>query len=128
MASPPTTKGIDSLGADDFLKLLLTQLQSQDPMNPMDDAQMVQQISQIREIQSNMQLTETLKSVTLGQGISTASSLIGRQIKGLTAGGTEVEGKVDKVTVTDGKPQLQVGQSTVELSNVLEILLGEAQQ
>ncbi len=48
-------------------------MQNQDPMNPMDNSQMLQQISQIREIGSTNQLTETLTSFATGQGLTMAS-------------------------------------------------------
>lgn len=125
-SSSSSTKSnrLEDMGMDDFLKMLITELQSQDPLNPMDNAQMVEQISQIRAIESNTKLTSTLDAVSLGQSIATASNLIGREIKGLTSDGTRVTGTVDRVTVTDGKPQVHIGDSTIDLNNVEEIVAG----
>jgi len=120
-SSTHANKSLSDLDISDFLSLLITEMQQQDPMNPMDNAQMMEQISQIRAIQSNTQLTETLKSVGLGQNIATASSLIGQQITGLTAAGSSVKGVVDKVTVSGGDAVVHVGGSQVPLSNVQTI-------
>lgn len=106
---------------DVFMKMLIAELQHQDPMNPMDNQQILQQISQIREIESNSRLTETLESVMLGQNVATASGLIGRMVEGLTDGGDRVSGRVDRVSVTDGKPMLHIGEQSIGLSNVSEI-------
>jgi flagellar basal-body rod modification protein FlgD len=104
-----------------FLKLLIAELQSQDPMSPMDNHEILQQISQIREIESNSRLTETLQAVTLGQTMTTASNLIGRTVEGLSNDGVRVSGKVDRVSVTDGKAMLHIGTKSVSLANVGEI-------
>ncbi|MCL4191005.1 MAG: flagellar biosynthesis protein FlgD [Thermoguttaceae bacterium] len=113
---------LNDVNLDDFLKLLIAELQNQDPMSPMDNNQILQQVSQIREIESNSRLTETLESVQLGQAMATASSLIGQYITALTAEGERVSGPVDRVSVIDGQPKLKVGAYEVDLDNIGEIL------
>ena len=49
-----------------FLKLMITELQQQDPLNPMDNKDMLNQIAQIRAVGASDQLTKTLNSVLLG--------------------------------------------------------------
>ena len=112
-------KGLD---LDHFLKLMITELQNQDPLNPLDNAQMLQQISQIREIGSTDKLTRTLDAVLLGQNLTSASGLIGKEIRGLGDDLKPVSGTVDRVSVAGGVPKLHVQNSTVTLSNVSEIL------
>jgi len=116
--------GHDAFGdvdLDEFLGLLIAQLQNQDPLNPMENQEILQQVSQIREIESNARLTETLQTVLLGQNMSTASSLIGRTISGLSEANEKVTGRVDRVSVVDGVPKLHVGDQTIKLTNVSEI-------
>ena len=48
---------------DRFLKLLVAQLNNQDPMNPMDNAQMTSQMAQINTVSGIQQLNETMKSM-----------------------------------------------------------------
>lgn len=48
---------------DRFLKLLVAQLNNQDPMNPMDNAQMTSQMAQINTVTGIQQLNETMKSM-----------------------------------------------------------------
>jgi flagellar basal-body rod modification protein FlgD len=107
---------------DDFTRLLITELQNQDPLEPMNNAQILQQISQIREIESNQRLAETLESVLLGQSVATAGNLLERTIVGLSDDSQTVTGPVDRVSIEDGLVRLHLGEHTVALKNVTEIL------
>lgn len=117
-----TLNGFGNLKLDDFMKMLLAELQNQDPLSPMDASQMLTQIGQITQVGSTQQLTSTLNSVLLGQNVSNATSLIGKTISGLDVNNKEVVGKVDKVTITNGKPVLSVGDTTVNIENVRAVL------
>ena len=65
-----------------FLKLLTTQMQNQDPLNPMDTSQYTQQLVQYSQVEQSIQQNETLKDI-LGrlttQDMSQSSSFIGRE-------------------------------------------------
>lgn len=115
---------VNELDIDDFLKLMISELQNQDPLNPMDNKDMLAQISQIRAIGSNDKLTTTLDTVLRGQNFSSATSLIGKTVKGLDNTGLNVTGVVDRVTVADGVNTLHVGSAQLKLSNVAEIYEG----
>lgn len=69
---------VADLSSDDFFRLLITELQHQDPLEPMDNADLLRQISSIREIELNATLTDSLQSLTGQQGFASASSLIGQ--------------------------------------------------
>jgi flagellar basal-body rod modification protein FlgD len=113
---------------DEFLKLMITELQNQDPLDPMETSEMMSQLSQMREISATDKLTNTLDAVLMGQNITTASSLIGKQVTALSTAGVEVAGQVDRVSVepsADGSRRsirLHVGDTTVDLANVREVL------
>lgn len=96
-----STKGNDfsSVDLDQFLGLLITEMQNQDPMNPMDNAQMLTQLSQIREIGATNQLSSTLQDFSVGQQLSMASNIIGKKVSGLDTDAKEITGVVDRVTV-----------------------------
>jgi flagellar hook assembly protein FlgD len=110
------------LNMDEFLQLMITELQNQDPLNPLENAEILQQISQIREIGATSRLTETLDAVLLGQNLTSASSMIGKTVEALSDDAKNVRGVVDKVTVTDGEPRLHIGDKAVRLKNVKEIV------
>ncbi len=94
-----TTSDLRDLDVGDFLDLMIAELQNQDPLDPLDNSEMVAQLGQIREISSTNQLIETLGSVFTGQNLSTASSMIGREVTAITDDAQEVEGKVERVSV-----------------------------
>ncbi len=120
---------ISDVDIDQFLGLLITEMQNQDPLNPMDNAQMLTQLSQIREIGSTNKLTETLSTLAVGQELSMASSMIGKTVKALDSNAKDVEGTVTRVSVqTDSedsnirKVSVHVGDSTVDIKNIREII------
>ena len=68
---------------DRFLKLLVAQLNNQDPMNPMDNAQMTSQIAQINTVTGIQQLNETVKGLVSqfsAQQMMQGSAMVGRQV------------------------------------------------
>ena len=96
-----------------FLKLLVAQLKNQDPLNPVDNAQMTSQMAQISTVTGIDQLNTTLQkmasSFTASQSLQ-AASMIGRNVlvpgsevqlqDGVAQGGVSLEQAVDKLTVS----------------------------
>ncbi len=124
VAAPPGAgegnfRGLDP---DAFFNLLIAELKNQDPLNPLDNTQLLQQVATIREVGVSMQLNETLQAVMFGQQITSAASLLGKTVRGLTDAGDEVTGTVDRITIEEEKVLLHVGQEQVRLNNVAEIL------
>jgi flagellar basal-body rod modification protein FlgD len=112
---------MNELTMNDFIKMMVAELENQDPMNPMSNTEMLQQISQIRSITSNDKLTTSIESLTTGQALATASGLIGKTITGTNSLNETATGKVDKVTIEDGKAKLYVGSSIINVENVTSI-------
>ncbi|MEG0149021.1 MAG: flagellar hook capping FlgD N-terminal domain-containing protein [Comamonas sp.] len=84
------TAGTDPNEAQDrFLKLLVAQLNNQDPMNPMDNAQMTSQMAQINTVTGIQQLNQTMASMSsqfMAMQVLQGTSMIGRTV--LTEGNT----------------------------------------
>lgn len=114
---------------DRFLKLLVTQMKNQDPLNPLDNAQLTSQLAQINTVNGIEALNTTLKQMSAsflaGQSMQSAS-LIGRTVladgnsialaAGAAArGGVQLERAADSVKVTINSPagnvvrQLELG-------------------
>lgn len=102
---------------DRFLKLLVAQLNNQDPMNPMDNAQMTSQMAQINTVSGIQQLNETMKSMAsqfTAMQVLQGTAMIGRDIlvesktlsidAGIAKGAVELAGNADKVTVEVRSP------------------------
>jgi flagellar hook assembly protein FlgD len=122
-AQPPADRNdaLRDLDMDEFLKLMITELQNQDPLNPLENNEILQQISQIREIGATGKLTETLEAVLLGQNLTSATAMIGKTIEALSDDAQTVRGTVDKITVADGEPRLHVGDKSIRLTNVSQV-------
>jgi len=97
-----------SLGKDAFLKLLLAQLQNQDPLNPMEDTEFISQMATFTSLEQMMSLNETVQSLV---PIATENKLIGySQLIGKKVSWTTID------YVTDGsstQPVLNKGTGTI---------------
>ncbi|MBN1345963.1 MAG: hypothetical protein JXQ73_24950 [Phycisphaerae bacterium] len=108
-----TTGGMSSLDGEDFMKILIAQLQQQDPMNPMSNEAMVTQMSAIRDMEMNYTLTQALQQMTNEQRFAGAAGLIGKYVSGVVEDGdgdeTTLEGVVTGVRFTEkGKAILEL--------------------
>ncbi|HTN73667.1 MAG TPA: flagellar hook capping FlgD N-terminal domain-containing protein [Pirellulaceae bacterium] len=129
-ASDSKTKGnsLEDLDVAQFLNLMIAELQNQDPLNPMDNTQMLQQIGQLRQITSNDKLSGTLDSVLTGQNLATASGLIGKEVKALTDDAQDITGVIDRVSVqtsedkSQRKLRVHIGDKSIDVNNIREIL------
>jgi flagellar basal-body rod modification protein FlgD len=111
----------NKLDLGQFIKLLVAEMQNQDPMNPMDNSEILQTISQIKAIASNDKMTNTLSAMQLQQNMASAGMLLNQTVKGLSDNGDTIVGKIDKVSVAGGKVQLHIGDETLDLKNIAEI-------
>ncbi|MDR2200114.1 MAG: hypothetical protein LBR53_11830 [Deltaproteobacteria bacterium] len=93
----PVTDGSErQLGKDAFLTLLLTQLQNQDPFNPMEDTEMTAQLAQYSQLE---QLANLNTNVTSMAGYIQAQN----QFQTLSLIGKDVKAQSNLLSVTDGK-------------------------
>jgi len=116
--APATTGGGSSSAAaakdasDRFLTLLVAQLQNQDPLNPLDNAQVTTQLAQISTVSGISQLNDTVAALGASMGISQylqAANLVGHDVvlggndltlaDGKAQGGMQLSAAADHVTV-----------------------------
>jgi len=85
----PTAPTTDSaLGPDSFLRLLVTQIRNQDPMQPMDTEGMMQQLAQLTSVERLVAIDDRLASLSLataGMANSQAADLVGRSVEADTS-------------------------------------------
>jgi flagellar basal-body rod modification protein FlgD len=99
--------------ADRFLTLLVAQLQNQDPLNPMDNAQVTTQLAQISTVSGINQLNDSVAALGASMAVSQAlqaATLVGHDVivggndltlaDGAASGGMELSGNADQVSVT----------------------------
>ncbi|AHL71418.1 flagellar hook assembly protein FlgD [Bacillus altitudinis MN12] len=91
--SSTAAKKTDTLGRDQFLKILLTQLQNQDPTNPIDDREFVTQLATFSSLEQQMNMNESITQMN-----QIMSTFVAHQDPFTTYVGwigKEVEGKQD---------------------------------
>ena len=111
-ASAPVVTANDAGSSDRFLKLLVTQMQNQDPLNPMDNAQITSQMAQISTVDGIAKLNSTVNGLNRQfvqlQALQGAS-LVGRVVtvpgdeitvyEGTAVGSFDLSGAADRVDV-----------------------------
>lgn len=92
--------GSASLGKDDFLKLLVTQLQHQDPTAPMEDKEFISQMAQFSSLEQMTNMSTSFSRLSSMLSTSEASSVLGREVT-VAEGDSRITGKVDEVVRGD---------------------------
>src|SRR4051794_1375146 len=101
-----------AMGKDDFLKLLVGQLQHQDPLQPADDTQFIGQMAQFSQLEQESNTAQSTSDMADQLGRAGALGLIGRSVTYADADGTSHTGTVTQVDVDkDGKATLTIGGS-----------------
>lgn len=96
------------LKTEDFIKMMITQLQNQDPLEPAKNQELLAQMSQIGQLQSATTLQESLKNLVLQNQLSTSGSLIGKTVEGLDELNEKVTGLVNSVRVDKNQIYLEL--------------------
>lgn len=113
----------DTLGKDQFLKILVTQLRNQDPMQPMQDRDFIAQMAQFTSVEQLMNMASELS--LMRQSIGSASSLIGKTIEWSEYNDkgeiVNLKGVVESIISRDGLLFAKVGGSEIGLDYVHSI-------
>ena len=120
--------GSQKLSQEDFLKLLVTQMTSQDPLNPQTDTQMAAQMAQFTALQQSTEMSSSLaamlaqqQTMLTQQQILQASAMLGSTVAVLDDSAAVVTGVVQAVELQDGAPKIVVDGTGYDLSRVLTI-------
>lgn len=119
--STSTSLPIQTLSQSDFLKLLATQMTSQDPLNPQTDTAFISQMAQFSALQGTQELNSRVTQLESDQQLSQAAAMIGRSVTLQPATGPTVQGVVSAVQLGSGVPQLQVNGALYSLSQLISI-------
>lgn len=117
--------GQKALGADDFMKILMTQLTAQDPMNPMKDTEFIAQMANFSSLEQMRGLSQSFTAYSNSQQMATAPLYLGCEVtvKDPSAEAGEIRGKVESVTVKDGAPALVINGKTYDPKLITNISL-----
>lgn len=110
-----------TLGKDDFLKLLITELRYQDASNPVDDREMIAQLAQFSTLEQMQNFGSKLEELAMVQRATQATSLIGMTVTAVNSDGKEVQGKVSGVEFYGEYVYLSIGDERVLFENVVKV-------
>ena len=127
-----------TLDKDDFLKLLVTQLKYQDPLNPMEDREFIAQTAQFSSLEQMQNMNkvmehgfgelvdlqyELLATFNTWQTMGNSFNLIGKEITGFTDQNEKITGIVEKVIVNHGEPRVVVNDKLIRITYIDQVAL-----
>jgi flagellar basal-body rod modification protein FlgD len=119
MASSGALSGINT---DQFLQLLVAQLQNQDPLDPVSDRDFINQLATLNTVQGIQSLNANFAEMLKLQQLTQGADLIGKTVTFAPAGGGDPRsGTVSAVSVQDGAFVLNVGSDRVALAQVQNV-------
>jgi flagellar basal-body rod modification protein FlgD len=98
----------NSMGMEDFLKVLLTQLTFQDPLKPMDNQEFMAQMAQFTSLEQTQQLNEKMGLLVANQAALQSVGLIGRSVDVTLASGASLTGTVTALSLAGESPALTI--------------------
>ena len=116
----PST-GSKTLSQNDFLNLLVTQMTSQDPLNPTSDTQMAANMAQFTALSQANTMSANISSLLAQQQVVQANSMIGSTVSLQVDPKTTASGVVQSVDLSTGVPQIVVNNTPYNLGQVLSI-------
>ena len=108
-----------SLGKDDFLKLLITQMQNQDPTDPMDNTEFIAQMAEFSTLEQMTNMNSNFEQLNHMLTSNQAIGTIGKVVD-LDLGGTTTRGVVEAVTYGNC-PQVKVGNMYYDLNKIAAV-------
>lgn len=112
------TNAVGTIGQDQFLQLLVAQLQNQDPLDPLNDKDFINQLTSLNTVQGITSLNATFSEVLKLQQLTDGTNLIGKTVEYTADGGASATGKVTSLAVKDGQFVLNVGDTQVGLDQI----------
>ena len=115
-----------TLGKDDFLKLLVVQLENQDPTSPLDDKEFISQMAQFSSLEQMTQMNTTLSNLIINNKINLSYSLLGKYVEVLDSRtGQEESGIVSEVSFGEGSPSISFNGLTYSVDDVTKVTIAE---
>mgnify|MGYP001028650741 CR=1 FL=1 len=111
------------MGKDEFLKILITQLQNQDPASPLQDREFIAQMAQFSTLEQMLNMTEEIR--LLRQSIGASSAMIGLEAEWARTGATgSIEsgsGVITAIRIRDGRHYAEIGNELIDLDHIIAV-------
>ncbi|WP_198469633.1 flagellar hook assembly protein FlgD [Acetomicrobium sp. S15 = DSM 107314] len=109
------------LDKDSFLRILITQLTNQDPLEPMKDTEFIAQMAQFSELEQMMNISKQMDNLTMLSLLS-SSGLVGRTVSFFDETGEEISSRVLSVRFGNGNMMLELASGErIPLGAILSI-------
>jgi flagellar basal-body rod modification protein FlgD len=115
MANTGVRAAKQEMDSELFMKLLVTQLQNQDPSSPMDTNQMITQTTQLATMEKLTSMADTGTESFSLQMRAAAAAIIGKDVSYVDGDGETISGKADSVSFTGSIPQVSIAGVSVPL-------------
>jgi len=105
-----------------YMTLLITQLQNQNPLEPMSSDEMTAQLAQLSQLEHLESMDSTFSKALFSAQASQAAGLIDKQVAYMPEEGDKLaSGRVAGVNMIDGKVMVTVGNKGIALDRILSI-------
>ncbi len=114
----------NDLDRDAFLQLLVLEMQYQDPLNPVDNTDMIAQLAQFASLEQMNNLNESFEMLTGNfdqLNFISASGLVGHEVTGIDEEGNVVQGTVQTVHLDGSLVYLNVDGQVLSMAGVLSV-------
>lgn len=108
-----------------FMSLLLAQLRNQNPLEPMQDKDMMAQFTQLNSLQELQKMESMFEQMSTSNQLGNAAGLIGKSVKVAGDDGEDITGVVTGVTFSGGKIMLNLGDKQVPLDSLISVTAGD---
>lgn len=105
---------VQKLGQDDFIKILVAQLSSQDPMNPQKDTEFIGQMAQFSALESTKSMQSEIQTLR-------ANSMLGQTVEVAVNREANVIGVVTGIVNEKGEPKIIIGEESYSLKDVVRV-------
>ena len=117
-----------TLGQQDFLNLLVKELSTQDPMQPMSNTDFVAQMAQFTTLQQTQAMQQGISQLGVGQRFTQASTLLGHTVTLQTGkGAAPLQGTVTAVLLEGGTPEIVVNGAKYDVSQLYSLSVTNTQ-
>lgn len=110
-----------TLNQDDFLKLIITQMAQQDPMNPMKDTEFISQMASFSALEQSKAMQQDMAALRVEQQLLQATGLLGREVVVQGGDGALALGIVSGVIVEGSIPHIVVNGAPYTLSELRSV-------
>jgi len=122
-SSKSTTKSSSSSSDtnDQFMSLLLAQMTNQNPLEPMNDTEMVNQMVSMNSLNELQKISKSITSLTQTNEFVSASALMDKSVTYLDSDSKTVTGTVTGVSLKNSEVYLTVDDKSVALSSISSV-------